>query len=110
MFPKNENRLSQKWRVALVANGNHKSFYYQDELHHRALANYKRFLAENKVDFPQEFAISNVMYPVKYQLYLCKRREDTDKRRYLRDEYGRLYQEPIYIAEGREYTVLDSAD
>ena len=109
-FKRNENKLTHKYRVALVANGKHKYFIYQSDKRELSYTHYKTELADNKIDFPQRFATSNILYPVKYKLYFCKKREPEDRSRYLRDEYGRLYEESIYVAEGIEYTILDSAD
>lgn len=96
------------YRVVLTKDGEYKQTLYKCQTRDNAFINYRVYKKMNEsVIFPRKFINYNGIKPVKYELLIVKDREEDDKNRFLRDNYGKLYEEqPL----GGIWTILDSCE
>lgn len=101
----------RKYHIVLLKNGEWRRSYNRLRTREWIFKSYHKILKENEnVLFPQRYVNHFGIIPVKYHLCVLKRREEGDENITLRDEYGRLKEEPPIISPKpyyNEYTVLD---
>jgi hypothetical protein len=94
------------YRVVLLCNGEYKKTLHRARTLETIFMRYHKIKDENKILFPKRFVNSNKIIPVKYEIAVTKPTEDGDTFRLLRDEYGKLYNEPPL----GDWTILSTQD
>jgi hypothetical protein len=94
------------YRVILTMNGEFKQTLYKCKTRNTCFVHYHRIKDENKVFFPRKHVNSHGIVPVEYTMYIVKEREEDDINRTIRDDFGRLIEEPPLF---NKWTILDSA-
>jgi hypothetical protein len=84
------------YRVILTMNGKYKKTLHRCKTEGTSYANFNKIKMENKVFFEKRFVNSNGIIPVKYKIYVVKDWEESDKPRLVRDNAGRLIDEPKF--------------
>jgi len=82
-----------EYRIVLTKNKKARKVLYTCRSNEFAVNNFRNFIKENKVNFPQKYVNYRKIVPVKYELLLIKERDENDKNRIVRDEFGRLVEE-----------------
>lgn len=96
------------YRVVLTRNGEYRKTLYKCVTQETAYVNYRKFKKMNEsIIFPRRFINYGKMTPVEYQILIVKDIEEGDKNRFVRDKFGKLYEEkPL----GGIWTILGSAE
>lgn len=94
------------YRVILTCNGVYKKTLHRCKTRDTAFINFHKIKEANNVIYPKRFINTYGIKPVKYQICVTKPTEDTDTFRILRDDYGKLYEEPKL----GDWTILHSDD
>lgn len=98
--------MPKKYRVCLTKNGKYKKTLYRCDSIEGVYLNFKRIKEENaKIIFPRQYVNYGKIMPIKYEVVVTKITEEGDKFRILRDEYGKIYEEPPF----GDWTILASA-
>lgn len=94
------------YRIILTKNGYHKKLFKKRKSKRDIFQEYHELLEENEreVYFPKKYINYNGIIPVQYYLYIVKDKEEGDRNPYIRDEFGRLNEEPPLFDK---YTILD---
>jgi hypothetical protein len=95
------------YRVVITRNGEYKQTLHRCKTRDTSFINFRMIKKVNEnVIFPKKFINDGGIKPVKYEILVVKDWEEGDKNRFVRDEWGKLYEEkPL----GGIWTILDSA-
>lgn len=96
------------YRIVLTKNGEYKRTLYKCQTRDTAFIHYRSMKKENEsVFFPRKFVNYNGISEVEYKMLIVKDIEEGDKNRFVRDKFGKLYEEqPL----GGIWTILDSCE
>lgn len=93
-----------EYRVILTKNKKLRKILYKCRSNEFAINKFRQIIKENNVSFPQKFVNYRGIIPVKYELLLIKERDENDKNRIVRNEYGKLVEE---ISGNDKWVIID---
>jgi hypothetical protein len=96
------------YRIILTKNNKLKKILYKSKDKENAFLKYREIKKENKkVIFPKKYINYKGIKKVEYKILIVKDIENDDKNRFVRDEFGRVYEEKPFE---NKWTILDSSE